>query len=165
MKSNQNEVIGVEPKIYIIRGEKVMLDFDLADLYQVPTKKLNQQVRRNAYRFPQDFMFTLTNHEFTNLKSQFVTSSSTWGGRRKPPLALTEQGIAMLSAVLNSRRAIEVNIVIMRAFVQMRQILISNKDLEIKLRDLETKYERHDGELKTCLRRYQETNGYSGHTP
>src|SRR5262249_54075142 len=89
-----------------------------------------------------------SNQEFGNLKSQFVISSSAWGGRRKPPLAFTEQGIAMLSSVLNSRRAVEVNIVIMRAFVQMRQILISNKELEIKLRELETKYERHEGELK-----------------
>ena len=148
MKSNQNEVTSLESKIYIIRGQKVMLDFDLAELYQVPTMRLNQQVRRNRYRFPSDFMFTLTNQELVSLKSQFVISSSSWGGRRKPPLAFTEQGIAMLSSVLNSRTAVEVNIVIMRAFVQMRQILISNKDLEIKLKDLEAKYERHDGELK-----------------
>jgi len=148
MKSNQSEVVGIESKIYIIRGQKVMLDFDLAQLYQIPTMRLNQQVRRNTYRFPADFMFILTNQELGILKSQFVISSSAWGGRRKPPLAFTEQGIAMLSSVLNSRIAVEVNIAIMRAFVQMRQILISNKDLEIRLRELETKYERHDGELK-----------------
>lgn len=125
-----------------------MLDFDLAELYQVPTMRLNQQVRRNCYRFPPDFMFVLSDQEFRNLKSQFVISSSAWGGRRKPPLAFTEHGIAMLSAVLSSRRAVEVNIAIMRAFVQMRQILISNKDLEIKLMELEAKFDRHDGELK-----------------
>jgi hypothetical protein len=147
MKQSLSEIAGIESKIFIIRGQKVMLDSDLADLYQVPTMRLNQQVRRNTYRFPGDFMFVLSNQEFTNLKSQFVISSSTWGGRRKPPLAFTEQGIAMLSSVLNSRRAVEVNIAIMRTFVHMRQILISNKDLENKLKELEAKYERHDGEL------------------
>lgn len=151
MKSNLSEVTSIESKIYIIRGQKVMLDFDLSELYQVPTMRLNQQVRRNEYRFPADFMFILTDQEFKNLKSQFVISSSTWGGRRKPPLAFTEQGIAMLSSVLNSRTAIEVNIAIMRAFVQMRQILISNKELEIKLTQLEIKLERHDGEIKVIL--------------
>lgn len=124
-----------------------MLDFDLAELYQVPTMRLNQQVRRNGYRFPDDFKFVLTDKEVEILKSQFVISSSNWGGRRKPPLAFTEQGIAMLSSVLNSRRAVEVNIMIMRTFIQMRQILISNKDLEIKLKELEAKYEEHDYEL------------------
>ena len=93
-------------------------------------------------------MFALSNHEVENLKSQFVISSSGWGGRRTPPLAFTEQGVAMLSSVLKSRRAVVVNIEIMRAFVQMRQILISNKDLESKLLELESKYERHDNELK-----------------
>ena len=147
MKSNQTQLAGIESKIYIIRDQKVMLDIDLAELYKVPTKALNQQVRRNIYRFPSDFMFVLSNQEYANLKSQFVTSSSAWGGRRKPPLVFTEQGIAMLSSVLNSRTAVEVNITIMRAFVQMRQVLISNKDLEIKLKELEVKYEEHDFEL------------------
>lgn len=141
----------IESKIYLIRGQKVMLDFDLAKLYQVPTMRLNQQVRRNLGRFPADFMFSLTDQEVRNLISQFVISRSAWGGRRKAPLAFTEQGIAMLSSVLKSRRAIDVNIVIMRAFVQMRQILISNKALEFKLRALEAKYERHDGELKAIF--------------
>lgn len=107
MNSIQSDSTGIESKIYIIRGLKVMLDSDLADLYQVPTMRLNQQVRRNSYRFPADFMFALTNQEFGNLKSQFVISSSSWGGRRKPPLAFTEQGIAMLSSVLSSRSAVE----------------------------------------------------------
>jgi len=96
-----------ESKIYLIRGEKVMLDFDLAELYQVPTKQLNQQVKRNLYRFPSEFMFYLSDQELINLKSQIVTSSLDWGGRRKRPSAFTEHGIAMLSSVLNSRRAIE----------------------------------------------------------
>jgi hypothetical protein len=151
MNSNEVEISGVEAKIYLIRGQKVMLDEDLARLYEVPTKRINEQVTRNLDRFPADFMFSLTNQEFENLKSQFATSSLAWGGRRKLPRAFTEQGIAMLSSVLQNGRAIHVNIAIMRAFVQMRQILISNKDLEIKLKDLEAKYERHDHELKAVF--------------
>ena len=137
------ETLGVESKIYLIRSQKVMLDFDLAELYQVPTMRLNQQVRRNAYRFPEDFMFSLTKQEFENLISQIVISSSGWGGRRKPPLAFTEQGIAMLSSVLNSRRAIEVNIAIMRTFVQLKVALVSNQELEKKINTLESKYDGH----------------------
>jgi len=147
----KNTLVGIESKIFIIRGLKVMLDFDLAELYQVPTLRLNQQVRRNGFRFPSDFMFPLTNQELINLKSQIVISSSKWGGRRTPPLALTEQGIAMLSSVLKSRTAVEVNIAIMRAFVQMRQILISNKDLEFQLREIESKIEQHDEELQAVF--------------
>ncbi len=141
MKIRKNEDENVASKIYLIRGQKVMLDFDLAELYQMPTKGLNQQVRRNHYRFPPDFMFSLTNQEVRNLKSQFVTSSLGWGGSRKPPLAFTEQGIAMLSSVLNSRRAIEVNIAIMRTFVQMKAVLISNSALEKRINELESKYD------------------------
>ena len=118
-----------------------MLDFDLAELYQVQTIRLNQQVRRNMYRFPEDFMFVLTNQEFINLKSQIVISSSGWGGRRTPPLAFTEQGISMLSSVLNSRRAIEVNIAIMRTFVQLKLVLTSNSELEKRLSELELQCE------------------------
>ena len=125
-----------------------MLDFDLAVLYEIPTKRLKEQVKRNIKRFPRDFMFALSDQELKNLKSQFATSSSGWGGHRVSPFAFTEQGIAMLSSVLQSERAIHVNIAIMRAFVQMRQILISNKKFEIKLLELEAKYERHDTELK-----------------
>src|SRR5690606_25107348 len=99
----------IDSKIYLIRGQKVMLDFDLADLYQTKTKILKQQVKRNAYRFTADFMFFLTYQEFRNLRSQIVTSSLQWGGSRVPPLAFTEHGVAMLSSVLNSRRAVEVN--------------------------------------------------------
>jgi hypothetical protein len=122
-----------------------MLDFDLAILYEIPTKQLNQQVRRNLFRFPDDFMFTLTNQEFISLKSQFVTSSFLQGGRRTPPLAFTEQGIAMLSSVLKNRRAVEVNIAIMRTFVKLRSVLISSHGLEKRLTDLESKY---DGQFK-----------------
>jgi hypothetical protein len=151
MNSNEVGLTGVEAKIYLIRGQKVMLDHDLADLYQIPTKRLKEQVKRNQMRFPGDFMFVLTNQEFRDLRSQFATSSSGWGGHRTPPFAFTEQGIAMLSSVLQSDRAIHVNIAIMRAFVQMRQILISNKDLEIRLNELETKFEKHDGELRAVF--------------
>jgi hypothetical protein len=140
MKSFTSEASAIESKIYLIRGQKVMLDFDLASLYEIPTPRLNQQVRRNLFRFPPDFMFPLTIQEFKNLKSQIVISSSGWGGRRTPPLAFTEQGIAMLSSVLNSRRAVSVNIAIMRTFVELKSVLVSNTELEKKIAALEEKY-------------------------
>lgn len=118
---NQLELI--QSKIYEIRGQRVMLDFDLAALYQVETRVLNQAVKRNMKRFPSDFMFQLTSDEWVILKSQFVISS--WGGTRKLPYAFTEQGLAMLSGVLNSDIAIQVNINIMRAFVVVRQMLVN----------------------------------------
>jgi hypothetical protein len=121
--------------IYQIRGEKVMLDMDLSMLYGVETKVFKQAVRRNLKRFPPDFMFELTSEEFENLKSQFVSSS--WGGTRYAPFAFTEQGVAMLSGVLNSDRAIAINIVIMRTFVQMRKLFSSNMELTTRLNDLE----------------------------
>ena len=130
--------------ILVIRGHKVMLDADLAALYGVETKALNQAVRRNIERFPDDFMFQLTSDEMENLRSQTVTSSS-WGGRRTRPYAFTEQGVAMLSSVLKSPRAIQVNIEIMRAFVRLRQMVTSNADLARKLNALERKY---DGQFK-----------------
>jgi hypothetical protein len=131
----------IESQIYLIRGLKVMLDHDLAELYQIPTKHLKQQVKRNSERFPSDFMFPLTNQELAILRSQFVTSRLDWGGTRYAPMAFTEQGIAMLSSVLHSDRAIEVNIAIMRAFVKMRQSLSLHKDLEKKLNEMESRYE------------------------
>jgi len=121
----------IASKIYLIRGMKVMLDSDLADLYEVETRVLNQAVKRNIKRFPKDFMFQLTKDEFKILKSQIVTSS--WGGVRKLPLAFTEQGIAMLSGILHSDRAIHVNIQIMRVFVKFRQLLFDNKELRKEL--------------------------------
>ncbi len=110
----------IERRIYLIRGQKVMIDEDLAELYGVPTKRLNEQVSRNSKRFPEDFMFRLTNDEAENLRSQFATSRSKHGGRRTLPYVFTEQGVAMLSSVLNSERAIEVNIAIMRAFCEAK---------------------------------------------
>jgi hypothetical protein len=114
--------------IYLIRSQKVMLDRDLAELYGVQTKVLKQAVRRNSDRFPSDFMFELTKKEFENLRSQIVTSS--WGGTRYKPMAFTEQGVAMLSGILNSDRAIDVNIAIMRAFVQLRHVVIEHAELK-----------------------------------
>ena len=117
-----------------------MLDRDLAELYDVPTRRLNEQVRRNIRRFPKDFMLQLTREEFKILKSQFATSS--WGGTRKLPYAFTEQGVAMLSSVLNSERAILVNIQIMRTFTKLREMLLTHKDLKIKIEAMEKKYDR-----------------------
>ncbi len=134
----------------MIRGHKVMLDADLADLYGVSVGRLNESVKRNRDRFPGDFMFQLSEAEFQNLKahlsnlnlkSQIAISSSGWGGRRHPPYAFTEQGVAMLSSVLRSKRAVQVNIEIMRAFVRLRQILASNTQLARKLEALEKKYD------------------------
>ena len=130
----------IENKIFLIRGKRVMIDRDLADLYGVETKVLNQAVRRNKKRFPLDFMFQLNKIEMENLKSQFVTSS--WGGVRKLPLAFTEQGVAMLSSVLNSDRAIRVNIQIMRTFTRIREMVISNKVLRLKIEQMEKKYDK-----------------------
>ncbi len=135
----------IEQKIYLIRGQRVMLDKDLANLYQVPTKRLNEQVKRNKRRFPKDFAFLLTQQETAILRSQFATSR--WGGQRYLPYAFTEQGVAMLSSVINSERAIQVNIAIMRAFVKLRQILSANKELAAKLKELEQRIENHDTEI------------------
>ncbi|MHB1646972.1 MAG: ORF6N domain-containing protein [bacterium] len=130
----------IENKIYLIRGQKVMLSMHLAELYDVEPMILVQAVKRNMERFPEDFMFQLSRNEFDDLKSQIVTSS--WGGlRRATPYAFTEQGIAMLSSVLNSKRAIKVNIQIIRSFVKLREIVSSHKDLARKLEDLEKKYD------------------------
>ena len=130
----------IESAILRVRGRNVMLDGDLAALYAVTTREIIQAVKRNRKRFPSDFMFRLSNVEFANLRSQSVISSS-WGGRRTPPYAFTEQGVAMLSGVLRSSRAVRVNIEIMRAFVQLRRMLESHGDLMKKLDALEAKYD------------------------
>jgi ORF6N domain len=130
----------IERSILLIRGERVILDADLATLYEVATKVLLQSVKRQIERFPTDFMFQLTKEEFDLLRSQSVTSSQ-WGGRRYAPYAFTEQGVAMLSSVLNSPRAIQVNIEIMRAFIRLRRMLASHADLARKLENLEKKYD------------------------
>jgi len=132
----------IEKAILIIRGQKVMLDRDLASLYQVPTSHLNRAVKRNLERFPDDFMIRLTKEEVDRLRCQFgISKSKTRGGRRYLPFAFTEQGVAMLSSVLRSQRAIQVNIEIMRAFVRLREILATHKDLARKLEEMERKYD------------------------
>jgi hypothetical protein len=130
----------IDRAIIMIRDHNIMLDKDLALLYDVPTKVLLQAVRRNRGRFPSDFMFQLTSEEFEVLRSQIVTSKGS-GGRRYRPHAFTEQGVAMLSSVLKSKRAVQVNVEIMRAFVRMRQLLAANADLALKLDSLEKKYD------------------------
>lgn len=137
-------------QIHFIRGEKVMLDSDLAALYGVETKVLKQAIKRNNKRFPDDFMFELTTKEFENLRSQFVTSS--WGGTRYLPFAFTEQGVAMLSGILNSERAIEVNIAIMRTFVQVRKLMDTNKELAKKIDALEQKYDEQFDTVFNAIR-------------
>jgi hypothetical protein len=131
----------IERSILLIRGQKVMLDSDLASLYGVETRALVQAVQRNLDRFPDDFMFQLTRDEFDDLRSQTVTSSPGWGGRRYPPYAFTEQGVAMLSSVLRSKRAVQVNVEIMRAFVRLRRLLAEHAELARKLDALEKKYD------------------------
>jgi hypothetical protein len=131
----------IERSILSIRGHRVMIDSDLAKLYGVETRALVQAVQRNRERFPDDFMFQLTREEFDHLRSQSVISSLGWGGRRYPPYAFTEQGVAMLSSVLRSERAVQVNIEIMRAFVRLREMLASHAELARKLDALEKKYD------------------------
>lgn len=147
----------IESRIYVIRGERVMLDFDLASLYEVETKVLNQAVKRNIMRFPEDFMFQLTSKEWEgiqsqivvtnnpNLKSQIVTSS--WGGTRKMPYAFTEQGVAMLSGVLKSEKAINMNIAIMRVFVDVRKILLKQSSINEQLTEIKERIGEHDVQL------------------
>lgn len=136
-------------KIYIIRGEKVMLDRDLAELYGVETKNLKRQVRRNITRFPEDFMFELTLKEFSDWRSQFVTSNSSDNmGLRYSPMAFTEQGVSQLSTVLNSERAIKVNIQIIRLFTKMRKMFLTHKDLLLKMEELEKRIGKQDDKIK-----------------
>lgn len=140
MRKNEQVITTlVESSIIVVRGQRVMLDRDLAELYGVLTKNLNKAVSRNSERFPGDFMFQLTPEEFKNLKFQIGTSR--WGGTRKLPHAFTEQGVAMLSSVLKSKRAVHVNIEIMRVFVKLRQLLLTHADLARKLNALEKKYD------------------------
>jgi hypothetical protein len=136
-------------KIYLLRDKKVMLDFDLAELYNVETKQLKRQVKRNMRRFPKDFMFELTKKEFENLRSQIVTSS--WGGTRYMPMAFTEQGVSMLSSVLGSDTAIDVNIEIIRIFAKMKEMIATNKDILLQMQKIEKKLTAHDEDIKTIF--------------
>lgn len=147
----KNLINAIESKIYLLRGQKVMLDADLAELYQVPTHRLNEAVKRNLRRFPIDFMFQLTSAEHKNLISQFAISRSLWGGRRHAPYAFTEQGVSMLSSVLKSERAIDMNVAIMRAFVQLRHLAATHKELALKLETLERKSMQHDESIQNIF--------------
>jgi hypothetical protein len=142
----------VERRILFIRGEKVILDADLAELYGVTTKRLNEQVRRNRDRFPPDFMFQLTEEEFAILRSQFATSRSGWGGRRYPPFVFTEHGAIMAANILNSPQAIAASVTVVRAFVRLRQMLASHADLARKLEDLEKRYDSQLKQVFTAIR-------------
>lgn len=144
----------IESKIYLLRGQKVMADVDLARLYGVSTSQFNRAIKRNIERFPLDFMFQLNKSEYLSLRCQFGISmypNKLKGGRRYLPYVFTEQGIAMLSGMLNSKKAVQVNIAIMRTFVKLRQILLTNKDLIQKLNQLEKRIERHDIEIKSVF--------------
>ena len=136
-------------RIYLIRGKKVMLDSDLAELYDTQTRVLVQAVSRNTERFPDDFMFQLNEKEFENLISQTVTSS--WGGNRKPPYAFTEQGVAMLSSVLKSKQAVAVNIQIIRIFTRMRALVLTHKDILLKLEKMEKQVSKNNKEIETIF--------------
>lgn len=140
-------VESIERKIYLIRGCKIILDKDLATLYQVPTKRLNEATKRNLERFPEDFMFQLNEDEIGSLRSQFATSNVGRGGRRYLPYAFTEHGVAMLSSVLTSRRAVALNILIVRAFVRLRQYLATHEDLARKLEDMERTQQEHGAHI------------------
>jgi hypothetical protein len=140
----------IERRIYLIRGQKVMLDRHLADIYGVPTKSLNLAVRRNKERFPPDFMFQLTKEEGDSLRFQIETSNEGRGGRRYLPYAFTELGVAMLSSVLRSNRAVQMNMLIMRAFVKLREVLATHKDLARAIEDIRRRQEEH-GEQITAI--------------
>ncbi len=137
-------------RIFFVRGKRVMIDEELARLYNVPTRRVNEQVKRNLSRFPEDFMFQLTAGEWRNLKSQIATSS--WGGRRKLPFAFTEHGILMLSSVLSSDQAVQVNIRIMRIFVKLRGALLTQKHMLTKIERLEKRVSRSDKSIETIFR-------------
>ena len=140
----------IKHKIYTIRGQQVMLDFDLAQLYEVETKRLNESVKRNSNRFPPDFMFQLNMEEIKNLRSQIATSS--WGGSRYLPFAFTEQGVARLSGILRSKKAVQVNIAIMRAFVALRNYALSFENLEKQIAELEARFQREFADIHEALR-------------
>ncbi len=154
----------VERKIYNVRQQKVMLDSDLAKLYGVETKMFNRAVKRNLERFPEDFRFQLTKEEYESLRFQIGTSNKGRGGRRYMPYVFTEQGVAMLSSVLNSERAVQVNIAIMRTFVNMRKILVTNEEVNKKLTEIENRLGEHDEEFKkvfTAIRLLMKPSGKS----
>lgn len=141
----------VENRILTIRGQKVLLDTDIAELYGVSVKRLNQQVKRNLDRFPRDFAFRLNHQEFTSLRSQFVTSKEGRGGRRYLPLVFTEHGAIMAATVLNSKRAIAMSVFVVRAFVRLREILAGNQELADKIAELERRVDSHDEAIQQII--------------
>ena len=143
--------IPVESRILILRHQRVILDSDLAELYGVPVKQLNQQIKRNRERFPTDFMFQLTAKEDKSLRSQIVTSKKGHGGRRYPPYAFTEHGAIMAATVLNSKRAIEMSVFVVRAFVRMREMLAKNRQLAAKIDELDRRLETHDTAIQDII--------------
>src|SRR5216684_2618007 len=146
----------VESKILILRGHKIILDSDLAELYGVPVKRLNEQVKRNAERFPADFMFQLSAKEHDSLKSQIATSSKARGGRRYPPYAFTEHGAIMAATVLNSERAVEMSVFVVRAFVRLREMLATNRRLAGKIYELENRLDTHDSVIQDLVEALKE---------
>jgi hypothetical protein len=155
MPKKQNEIVAEErilQLIFFIRGEKVIVDSDLARLYGVETRRLNEQVRRNLDKFPADFMFQLTKEEFSNLKSQIATSSSGWGGRRKPPLVFTEHGALQAANVLSSSQANKMSVFIIRAFVRLREMALTNEKLARKVAQLEHRVSDHDEILMELIK-------------
>lgn len=151
----------IESRILLVRGHKVMLDADLAELYGVKTKRFNEQVRRNRERFPADFMFRLTDQEVANLRSQIATSSlgrerSGWGGKRYLPFAFTEHGAIMAATILNTPRAMEVSVFVVRAFVRLREIVAANKELAKKLDELEHRVSHHDEAITSIVKAIRE---------
>lgn len=146
----------VGSKILVLRNQKVILDSDLAELYGVSVKRLNEQIKRNPKRFPPDFLFTLTGPEYENLKSQNATSSSKHGGRRYLPHAFTEHGAIMAATVLNSKRAIEMSVFVVRAFVRMREAILDNQRISAKLDELENRLDSHDGSIEELVEAIRE---------
>lgn len=146
----------VSSKILVLRNQKVILDSDLAELYGVPVRQLNQQIKRNPHRFPADFRFAITADEYENLRSQNVISSPTHGGRRYLPNAFTEHGAIMAATVLNSKRAVEMSIFVVRAFVQMRQAMAKNQHIVSKLAELEARLDSHDAEIQDLVEAIRE---------
>jgi phage regulator Rha-like protein len=145
-----------DSKILFLRDQKVILDVDLAELYGVTVKRLNEQIKRNAGRFPADFLFRLSRAEYENLRLQIATSSSSHGGRRYMPNAFTEHGAIMAATVLNSKRAIEMSIFVVRSFVRMREALATNQQIEAKLAELERRLESHDGDIQQLIEAIRE---------
>ncbi len=145
-----------ESRILVLRGQRVILDEDLAELYGVPAKRLNEQIKRNADRFPPDFLFRLSRWEYQNLRSQIATSSSSHGGRRYLPVAFTEHGAIMAATVLNSKRAVKVSLFVVRAFVRIREVLNANRQIVVKLAEIERRLEGHDTDIHELVEMIRE---------